>query len=455
MDELGMDEFMDELGMDELDMFGTDNDNGESSLGGDNFTYSSERNEENVEEINFYGILNVLKDATMDEIHKAYKQKCLLFHPDKQRNLSDADMEKVERTFAEVQRAHKILVDPCMRRIYDVMGVRGINLEGWQLVDQKSSAENIRKEYEFLCRLRENEIVMQMFNPESDLFAKFSLVGCFQSVDRYGPELVAMRINQTVDFALFGSHKIGIGGATQFDDKGIGNGTVQLLHKWAYSIGMQQETTLNISPKMVHFSPRFIFVNSSPGSFLHKYSVVIEPTLRYSFSNAKLLPSLSAKLNVPLMPGWHGVVALNFFGSASISLFHFNVHNRPRLFVTFSLPAASFPSVRVVYHNSNSDCHWIVQADISMSQITPSLSYERRLSQHLRVALKLKLSYPSFLLQSSIKIRTSMSTFEFCFVLCDNQEDIVQAFVSGVVFPFIAFNTARFIYRRLRNGKTS
>ncbi|KAL3122087.1 hypothetical protein niasHT_009380 [Heterodera trifolii] len=240
-----------------------------------------------------------------------------------------------------------------------------------------------------------------------------------------------MRTNQNIGFALFGSHKIKIGGATQFNDKRIGNGTVQLLHKWAYAIGMQQETNLTISPEMLHFSPRFIFA----GSFLHKYSVVIEPTLRYSFSNAKLLPSLSAKLKLPLMSGWHGVVALNFFDSASISFRYFNVQNRRRrrLFVTFSLAAASFPSFCIVYHNSNSDCHWIVQTDISMSQITPSLSYERRLSQQLRVALKLKLSYPSFLLESSIKIRTSMFTFEFCFVLCDNQEDIVKAFYSPLL----------------------
>uniref|UniRef100_A0A183BMT1 J domain-containing protein n=1 Tax=Globodera pallida TaxID=36090 RepID=A0A183BMT1_GLOPA len=426
-------------------------DDDRSKFGGEHWTFTEEDEEE--EDIDFYVILSVPRDATTEEIHKAYKQRCLIFHPDKHLNLDIPDRKEADKIFAELQRAHKTLMDPCMRRIYDVMGVRGINLQGWQLVEHTSTAEDIRREYEFIRRLRDHEIMLQIINPISSFFTKFSLIGCFQEVDRYGPELLGMTLGQSVDCALVGSHKIGLGGETFFDKRRIGNGNLQLWHKWAYSIGIQQETTLTASPEMAQISTKITLADTSPESFFYRYSVTIEPMLTYSIPDSSISPSINASLIAPLLPGWEGICALNFPNNVSISLFSNSAHGRLKFLANLHLATTGFHYIRLVYNCFGADSKWTVRTRISMHGITPSLSYERQISKYSRIAFKLTLSYPSFLLLSSIRISTSVSSFEFCFVLCDNQEDVVRAFVKGIFIPFIAFNTARLIYRRMRGNE--
>lgn len=63
----------------------------------------------------YYELLGLDRQATDDEIRKAYKKKALELHPD--RNLSD--VENATRKFAQVQTAYEILSDPQERAWYD------------------------------------------------------------------------------------------------------------------------------------------------------------------------------------------------------------------------------------------------------------------------------------------------------------------------------------------------
>ncbi|KAH8169055.1 dnaJ domain-containing protein [Sarocladium implicatum] len=63
----------------------------------------------------YYELLGVSRDATEEEIKKAYRRKALELHPD--RNLND--VESATRRFAEVQSAHEVLSDPQERAWYD------------------------------------------------------------------------------------------------------------------------------------------------------------------------------------------------------------------------------------------------------------------------------------------------------------------------------------------------
>ncbi len=64
----------------------------------------------------FYDILGVPKNASDDEIKKAYRKLAMKHHPD--RNQGDAAKE-AEVKFKECKEAYEILSDPQKRAAYD------------------------------------------------------------------------------------------------------------------------------------------------------------------------------------------------------------------------------------------------------------------------------------------------------------------------------------------------
>lgn len=68
----------------------------------------------------FYKLLGISRDATPKEIKKAYRQKSLEFHPDK--NKEEGASEK----FAEIAYAYEVLTDEEKKEIYDQYGEEGL-----------------------------------------------------------------------------------------------------------------------------------------------------------------------------------------------------------------------------------------------------------------------------------------------------------------------------------------
>ncbi|KAI9822918.1 MAG: hypothetical protein M1832_002943 [Thelocarpon impressellum] len=63
----------------------------------------------------YYELLGIERQATEEEIKKAYRRKALELHPDR----NYGDVEKTTRLFAEVQAAYEVLSDPQERAWYD------------------------------------------------------------------------------------------------------------------------------------------------------------------------------------------------------------------------------------------------------------------------------------------------------------------------------------------------
>lgn len=69
----------------------------------------------------YYELLELSKEATQEEIKKAYRKKALQYHPD--RNPGDPNAEK---KFKEISEAYEILSDEQKRKMYDRYGKEGM-----------------------------------------------------------------------------------------------------------------------------------------------------------------------------------------------------------------------------------------------------------------------------------------------------------------------------------------
>ncbi|XP_058814259.1 dnaJ homolog subfamily C member 7 isoform X1 [Topomyia yanbarensis] len=67
----------------------------------------------------YYKILGVSKQASEDEIKKAYRKRALVHHPDRHANSSDDEKKEQERKFKEVGEAYTVLSDPVKKSRYD------------------------------------------------------------------------------------------------------------------------------------------------------------------------------------------------------------------------------------------------------------------------------------------------------------------------------------------------
>ncbi|KAK6319150.1 hypothetical protein J4Q44_G00103610 [Coregonus suidteri] len=128
----------------------------------------------------YYSLLNVRKEATQDELKASYRRLCMLYHPDKHR---DPELKsQAEQLFNQVHQAYEVLSDPQSRAIYDIFGKKGLEVEGWEIVERKRTPAEIREEYERLQREREERRLQQRTNPKGTISVGVDATDLF---DRY------------------------------------------------------------------------------------------------------------------------------------------------------------------------------------------------------------------------------------------------------------------------------
>ena len=70
----------------------------------------------------YYEVLGVPKDASADDIKKAYRKGAMKYHPD--RNPGD---KEAEQKFKEIGEAYEVLSDPDKKARYDQYGFAGVD----------------------------------------------------------------------------------------------------------------------------------------------------------------------------------------------------------------------------------------------------------------------------------------------------------------------------------------
>ncbi|XP_024282956.1 dnaJ homolog subfamily C member 11 [Oncorhynchus tshawytscha] len=183
----------------------------------------------------YYSLLNVRKEATQDELKASYRRLCMLYHPDKHR---DPELKsQAEQLFNQVHQAYEVLSDPQSRAIYDIFGKKGLEVEGWEIVERKRTPVEIREEYERLQREREERRLQQRTNPKGTISVGVDATDLFDRYDEDFEEMPGggfphieinrMHISQSIEAPLTNSDTAMLSGSLSTHN-GNGGGNINM-----------------------------------------------------------------------------------------------------------------------------------------------------------------------------------------------------------------------------------
>ncbi len=115
----------------------------------------------------YYNMLGVAKNASDEEIKRAYRKLAMKYHPDRNPNKKEA-----EERFKEINEAYAVLSDKEKRKQYDTFGA-----EGFQ---QRFSQEDIFRGFDF------DEILSNLFGGRGRRESRFGGRGGFDFGDIFG-----------------------------------------------------------------------------------------------------------------------------------------------------------------------------------------------------------------------------------------------------------------------------
>ena len=75
----------------------------------------------------YYETLGVSRNASEDEIKKAYRKLAMKYHPDKHHAAESKSAAAAEEKFKELSEAYEVLSDPKKKNMYDQYGHAGVD----------------------------------------------------------------------------------------------------------------------------------------------------------------------------------------------------------------------------------------------------------------------------------------------------------------------------------------
>ncbi|KAJ4473670.1 hypothetical protein J3R30DRAFT_3510749 [Lentinula aciculospora] len=126
-----------------------------------------------------YDILHITREATSEEIRKAYKKRALQTHPDRlPANYTPAEKAAAEDKFRKVNNAYEILKDPQKRQSYDQHGV-------WPPPTAEAVPPASQYDYSTRYRPRRNEYPRPNYPDPFTLFTDFHFTDPFELFDSF------------------------------------------------------------------------------------------------------------------------------------------------------------------------------------------------------------------------------------------------------------------------------
>ncbi|XP_042262133.1 dnaJ homolog subfamily C member 11-like [Thunnus albacares] len=223
----------------------------------------------------YYSLLNVRKEATLDELKASYRRLCMLYHPDKHR---DPELKRqAEQLFNQVHQAYEVLSDAHSRAIYDIFGKKGLEVEGWEVVERKRTPAEIREEYERLQREREERRLQQRTNPKGTISVGVDATDLFDRYDEDFEEMPGggfphieinkMHISQSIEAPLTNSDTAVLSGSLSTHN-GNGGGNINMTVRRVTSAKGWGEVELGAGDILGPLVGLKVFRNLTPRCFL-------------------------------------------------------------------------------------------------------------------------------------------------------------------------------------------
>uniref|UniRef100_A0A8C6V2B3 DnaJ homolog subfamily C member 11 n=1 Tax=Neogobius melanostomus TaxID=47308 RepID=A0A8C6V2B3_9GOBI len=196
---------------------------------------ASALDDDEISKDDYYSLLNVRREATQDELKASYRRLCMLYHPDKHR---DPELkQQAEKLFNLVHEAYEVLRDPQARAIYDIYGKRGLEVDGWEVVERRRAPAEIREEYERLQKEREERRLQQRTNPKGTISVGIDATDLFDRYEEDYEDMVGggiphveinkMHISQSIEAPLTTKDTAILSGSLSTHN-GNGGGTINL-----------------------------------------------------------------------------------------------------------------------------------------------------------------------------------------------------------------------------------
>lgn len=186
-----------------------------------------EGKEETASHMQLYALLGVGKEATGEEIKKAYKSLVATLHPDKMHHQDDEEVRQAAKEhFIRIQEAYDVLSNPETRDVYDVYGLEGVR-SGLELsvFDGSSMTEEKKRRWEFYQSQKKKMVEEAMSSQQKGVYIfKTDASSLFTP---YAPANIVSRVPQVTHVYISSGMDIPIGSS---EDSGLSDSDQDSLH---------------------------------------------------------------------------------------------------------------------------------------------------------------------------------------------------------------------------------
>ncbi|XP_055596090.1 dnaJ homolog subfamily C member 11 [Uranotaenia lowii] len=383
-------------------------------------------------EEDYYAFLNLPRDATPEDITAAYRTFSRMYHPDKHTEVKNK--EKAEMMFNRTKRAYEVLSDPHQRAIYDSLGNKGLQTEGWELIHRTRTPGEIREEYERLAREREERRMQQKTNPRGNITVQINATELFNRYDLDydeesffpGVEVSGMSMSQSIEAPLSRTDTATLSGNLHLQN-GVGSGNFLLSCRRLLNKGwLEVDCGAGSGPVLGLKGSR----NLTNRLFLNGGTTV-------NFRQNAIIPGIAGTLAIQLDK--HTVGYLTYNAGLQSSMTTTVEHNTEHYHCNFSA-TLGIPHCYIAASYTRKLIEQELKLKIALKGGTfgflAEYGAEKKVSKYSSVVASVSLGVPSGV---TLKIKIIRSTQSYLFPIHLSEEIIPAAVFYATVTPLLTY----------------